>query len=176
MSRWRVPPGEVDFAAVRSQGPGGQNVNKVSSAAQLRFDIATSSLSQLDKEKLRVWADQRINREGTVVIKAQSQRSLAANQADALSRLQALIDRALQPWSNGSPPNRPVLHGSGGCAAKACAARSKHCGAAAQLTGSEQLKARSAGWRTQPPTAVPRRPTATPSSEPVWSSPYLKGL
>jgi ribosome-associated protein len=97
MSRWRVPPGEVDFAAVRSQGPGGQNVNKVSSAAQLRFDIATSSLSQLDKEKLRVWADQRINREGTVVIKAQSQRSLAANQADALSRLQALIDRALQP-------------------------------------------------------------------------------
>ncbi len=97
MSRWLIDPAEVEFTAIRSQGAGGQNVNKVSSAAHLRFDITTSSMAEPDKLRLLAWPDQRINRQGTVVIKAQSHRSLAANQLDALARLQALVDLALEP-------------------------------------------------------------------------------
>jgi ribosome-associated protein len=80
---------------VRSQGAGGQNVNKVSSAAHLRFDIAASSLPDEAKARLAAWADARISDDGTVVIKAQAHRSLPRNQADALARLQALLDAAL---------------------------------------------------------------------------------
>jgi ribosome-associated protein len=96
-SRWPVDPAEVEFTAIRSQGAGGQNVHKVSSAAHLRFDIAASSLPDIEKARLLSWPDQRINNQGVVVIKAQTQRSLVANQADALARLQALIDLALEP-------------------------------------------------------------------------------
>ncbi len=95
--RWQLDPAEVTFTAIRSQGAGGQNVNKVSSAAHLRFDITASSLAAADQQRLRAWPDQRITAEGTVVIKAQAHRSLAANQAEALERLQALIDIALAP-------------------------------------------------------------------------------
>ena len=95
--RWLLDPAEVEFTAIRAQGAGGQHVNKVSSAAHLRFDIDTSSLGAEDKLRLLSWPDQRINSQGTVVIKAQSHRSLPANQAEALARLQALIDLALQP-------------------------------------------------------------------------------
>lgn len=93
----RVDPAEVEFTAVRSQGAGGQNVNKVSSAAHLRFNIRMSSLPEEAKHKLMCWPDQRINSDGVVVIKAQTHRSLARNQADALVRLQALVDEVLAP-------------------------------------------------------------------------------
>ena len=88
---------EVEFTAVRSQGAGGQNVNKVSSAAHLRFDIGDSSLPEAAKAALRALPDQRISSEGVVVIKAQTHRSLPRNQADALARLQALLDVATAP-------------------------------------------------------------------------------
>ena len=90
----RIRPEEVDFSAIRAQGAGGQNVNKVSSAAHLRFDIRASSLPEAVKAQLLAWPDQRITAEGVVVIKAQEHRSLPHNQADALARLQALVAQA----------------------------------------------------------------------------------
>lgn len=85
---------EVEFSAVRSQGPGGQNVNKVSSAIHLRFDIVRSSLPQAIQEKLLRWPDQRITKDGVIVIKAQSSRSRDQNKAEALARLAELIAQA----------------------------------------------------------------------------------
>jgi ribosome-associated protein len=90
----RVDPLEVTFTAVRSMGAGGQNVHKVSSAAQLRFDVASSSLPDDVKQRLLASADQRLTRDGVVVIKAQEHRSLPMNRAAALARLQAMVDRA----------------------------------------------------------------------------------
>lgn len=90
----RIDPAEVVFTAIRAQGAGGQNVNKVSNAAQLRFDIGASSLSEALKARLMTWPDQRIGQDGVVTIKAQEHRSLPRNQADALARLQALVDAA----------------------------------------------------------------------------------
>ena len=92
-----VDPAEVEFTAVRSQGAGGQNVNKVSSAAHLRFDIMASSLPDEVKLKLCALADQRVSGDGVVVIKAQTHRSLPRNQSDALARLQALVDGVTAP-------------------------------------------------------------------------------
>jgi ribosome-associated protein len=89
-----VDPREVDFTAIRAQGAGGQNVNKVSSAAHLRFDIGASSLPEAVKARLLALADSRIGGDGVVVIKAQDHRSLPRNQADALARLQDMVDRA----------------------------------------------------------------------------------
>ena len=93
----QVKVDEVDFTAIRAQGAGGQNVNKVSSAAHLRFDVHASSLPEDVKARLLALADQRINGEGVIVIKAQESRSLPMNRADALVRLQAMVDSAARP-------------------------------------------------------------------------------
>ena len=94
MARCTVLPAEVEFTAIRAQGAGGQNVNKVSNAAHLRFDVQASSLPDAVKHRLLALADGRITNEGVVVIKAQEHRSLEMNRADALARLQAMVDEA----------------------------------------------------------------------------------
>ena len=87
-----INPAEVHFTAIRAQGPGGQNVNKVSCAVHLRFDINASSLPEAIRERLLALSDQRITQHGVIVLKAQQSRSLEQNKEDALRRLQALID------------------------------------------------------------------------------------
>ncbi len=96
-NRISIQDSEIRIRAVRSQGAGGQNVNKVSSAVHLVFDIKTSSLPDFCKSRLLATRDSRITAEGVVVIKAQRYRTQAANREDALNRLRALILGALQP-------------------------------------------------------------------------------
>ncbi|QLG87358.1 aminoacyl-tRNA hydrolase [Chitinibacter bivalviorum] len=90
---YQVDESDVVFSAIRAQGAGGQNVNKVSNAIHLRFDIRQSRLSDDLKERLLHWPDQRISKEGVIIIKAQASRSLEANRYEAMQRLQALIDQ-----------------------------------------------------------------------------------
>ncbi|HHZ88883.1 MAG TPA: aminoacyl-tRNA hydrolase [Chromatiaceae bacterium] len=90
-TRVSLPLDEIQFEAIRAQGAGGQNVNKVSSAIHLRFDIRRSSLPEVYKERLLALHDRRINRDGIVVIKAQQFRSQDKNRAAALERLAQLI-------------------------------------------------------------------------------------
>ena len=94
--RLNIPLEEVELAAIRAQGPGGQNVNKVASAIHLRFDITASSLPDAVKQRLLCRKDSRINNDGMIIIKAQNHRSQDKNRSEALARLAELIDSACQ--------------------------------------------------------------------------------
>lgn len=91
-----IPANEYTLSAIRAQGAGGQNVNKVASAIHLRFDILASSLNEVIKQRLLHSKDQRINAEGVLVIKAQQYRTQEANKRDAVARLHAIVEAASQ--------------------------------------------------------------------------------
>jgi len=101
-----VPEEEIEITAVRSSGAGGQNVNKVSSAIHLRFDIAASSLPEALKSRLLASSDSRLTRQGVIVIKAQQHRSQELNRAEAIERLQELVAAAARV-PKARKPTRP---------------------------------------------------------------------
>lgn len=105
--RLSIPENEVGISAIRAQGAGGQNVNKVSSAVHLRFDIQASSLPESIKSKLLTCRDRRITKDGVIVIKAQEHRTFEKNKITAYQRLVDLIRSTLVPVKNRTP-TRPT--------------------------------------------------------------------
>ena len=97
LPHYPVDEREVEISAIRAQGAGGQNVNKVSSAVHLRFDIAASSLPVEIKERLLALSDSRITQSGVLVLKAQQHRTQEMNRSDALARLQEVVDSVAVP-------------------------------------------------------------------------------
>lgn len=90
-----IPDSEIEISAIRSQGAGGQHVNKVSSAVHLRFDMASAALPELYRSRLLKLNDKRINKDGVIIIKAQRYRDQERNRQDALERLRCLIKQAI---------------------------------------------------------------------------------
>ena len=116
-----ISDSEIELSAVRSQGPGGQNVNKVSSAIHLRFDVRQSSLPALFKQRLLKLSDQRISKDGVIVIKAQTTRSQEKNRQEALDRLvQLLVEVSYTPKvpSVGAWIKRPNMASRSPCVQK----------------------------------------------------------
>ena len=111
MEAIRIPPEEITLSAIRAQGAGGQNVNKVSSAIHLRFDVGASSLPEDTKARLLALHDSRITKDGVIVLKAQQHRTQEMNRFDALIRLHELVNSVAQPPKDRKPtkPTRASL-------------------------------------------------------------------
>lgn len=121
-----IPDTSIEFYPIRSRGPGGQNVNKVSSGVHIRFDIHASDLSDEIKAKLLSLNDKRITRQGIIVIKAMTFRSAAKNRENGLERLAELIRSAVRPVKKENPPSPPGRRKTGALIRKTGAAGLKH--------------------------------------------------